>query len=172
MDWFPDPMKPLSEKSAAELATEAWLYDEMTGGDDEHGSGGGPSKPPSVPPSGGGSSFGCFWGVMVGVLVILILLLFAWLMDSCISSVRHHTESTYSYSYTTTTTTTSSTTFTTSYRYTTSYRFTTRAGTTRDDPYDAHGYIDADDFAAENWEEFDDYDEAYDYYEDDMAGYE
>lgn len=32
MDWFPDPMKPLSEKSAAELATEAWLYDEMTGG--------------------------------------------------------------------------------------------------------------------------------------------
>ena len=25
MDWFPDPMKPLSEKSAAELATEAWL---------------------------------------------------------------------------------------------------------------------------------------------------
>ena len=23
MDWFPDPMKPLSEKSAAELATEA-----------------------------------------------------------------------------------------------------------------------------------------------------
>ena len=50
MDWFPDPMKPLSEKSAAELATEAWLYDEMTGGDDEQGSGGGPSKPPSVPP--------------------------------------------------------------------------------------------------------------------------
>ena len=74
MDWFPDPMKPLSEKSAAELATEAWLYDEMMGGDDEHGSGGGPSKPPSVPPSGGGSSSGCFWGVMVGVLVILILL--------------------------------------------------------------------------------------------------
>ena len=28
MDWFPDPMKPLSEKSAAELATEAWLYDD------------------------------------------------------------------------------------------------------------------------------------------------
>ena len=79
MDWFPDPMKPLSEKSAVELATEAWLYDEMTGGDDEHGSGVGPSKPPSVPPSGGGSSSGCFWGVMVGVLVILILLLFALL---------------------------------------------------------------------------------------------
>ena len=34
MDWFPDPMKPLSEKSSAELATEAWLYDEMMGGDD------------------------------------------------------------------------------------------------------------------------------------------
>ena len=89
MDWFADPMKPLSGKNAAELATEAWLYDEMTGGDDEHGSGGGPSKPPSVPPSGGGSSSGCFWGVMIGVLVILILLFFALLMDSCISSVRH-----------------------------------------------------------------------------------
>ena len=61
---------------------------------------------------------------------------------------------------------------TTETTYTTSYRYTTRAGTTRDDPYDAHGYIDADDFAEENWEEFDDYDEAYDYYEDYMAGYE
>ena len=67
---------------------------------------------------------------------------------------------------------TSEATYTTSYRYTTRFRYTTRAGTTRDDPYDAHGYIDADDFAAENWEEFDDYDEAYDYYEDYMAGYE
>ena len=109
---------------------------------------------------------------MIGVLVILILLFFALLMDSCISGVRHHTESNDSYSYATTTTTTASTTFTRSYRYTTRYRYATRAGTMRDDPYDAHGYIDADDFAAENWEEFDDYDEAYDYYEDYMAGYE
>lgn len=57
-------------------------------------------------------------------------------------------------------------------RYTTRYRYTTRHYTTRDDPYDTGSYIDADDFAAENWEEFDDYDEAYDYYEDYAEGYD
>lgn len=30
MDFFPDLTKPLSEKDAFDLATEAWLYDEMT----------------------------------------------------------------------------------------------------------------------------------------------
>ena len=30
MDFFPDLMKPLSEKNAFDLAREAWLYDEMT----------------------------------------------------------------------------------------------------------------------------------------------
>ena len=30
MDFFPDLTKPLSEKDAFDLATEAWLFDEMT----------------------------------------------------------------------------------------------------------------------------------------------
>ena len=30
MDFFPDLTKPLSEKDAVDLATEAWLFDEMT----------------------------------------------------------------------------------------------------------------------------------------------
>ena len=33
MDWFPDPMKPLSEKSAADLANEYWMFNEVTKGD-------------------------------------------------------------------------------------------------------------------------------------------
>ena len=33
MDFFPDLTKPLFEKNAFELATEAWLFDEMTSDD-------------------------------------------------------------------------------------------------------------------------------------------
>ena len=35
MGLFPDLFGPLSEKSAFDLATEAWLYDEITKDDDE-----------------------------------------------------------------------------------------------------------------------------------------
>ena len=35
MGLFPDLFGPLSEKSAFDLATEAWIYDEMTKDDDE-----------------------------------------------------------------------------------------------------------------------------------------
>ena len=33
MDFFPDLNAPLSEKDAFDLATEAWLFDEMTSDD-------------------------------------------------------------------------------------------------------------------------------------------
>ena len=130
-----------------------------------------------------GDTVGCAKAIIFAVVLIVVLFGVALLADNCMLSLRRQSEgerqssivasrlSEYEASRSVTEPTTEAT-YTTSYRYTTRYKYTTRAGTTRDDPYDAHGYIDADDFAAENWEEFDDYDEAYDYYEDYMAGYE
>ena len=177
MSWHYDPFKPMSEKTPADWATDYMIYEDVTRERDSGSGDGRTPKPPKEPPSGGGSS-GCGGALIVTVLAILTLVLFAMLLDTCGSGTTHATTR-YVYSWETTTTTAATTedwSPTTSYRYTsrytTRYRYTMRAGTTRDDPYDAHGYIDADDFAAENWEEFDDYDEAYDYYEDYMAGYE
>ena len=143
-----DPFKPWSEKNAADFATDYYIYEQVT----KDGSGGSGDTPP---PTGDGKITGC--GTWVVIFILLLLLV------AGISSCGDHTTSTHHYTthyYSTTTTT----------HFTTSY--TTRAGTTRDDPYDTGSYVDADDFAADNWEEFDDYDEAYDYYEDYEAGYE
>ena len=151
------------------------------------GSGGAkPPKPPKDPkqPFDDGNTEGCAKAIVFAFVLMVVLFGLALLADDCMLLVPRQTDeerqssivasrmSEYEATRSATEATTTEATYTTSYRYTTRYRYTTQEGTTRDDPYDAHGYIDADDFAAENWEEFDDYDEAYDYYEDYMAGYE
>ena len=187
MSWHYDPFKPMSEKTPADWATDYYIYEQVMGEDeDDFGSGGAkPPKPPKEPkqPSDDGDTVGCAKAIIFAVVLIVVLLGVALLADNCMLSLRRQSDeerqssvvasrlSEYEASRSVTEPTTEAT-YTTSYRYTTRYKYTTRAGTTRDDPYDAHGYIDADDFAAENWEEFDDYDEAYDYYEDYMAGYD
>ena len=189
MSWSYDPFKPMSEKTPADWATDYFIYEQVMGEDkDDFGSGG--AKPPKEPkqPSDDGDTVGCAKAIIFAVVLLGVLFGLALLADECMLLVPRQTdeerqssivasrvseyEATRSATMATTEGTTTEATYTTSYRYTTRYRYTTQAGTTRDDPYDANGYLDADDFAAENWEEFDDYDEAYDYYEDYMAGYD
>ena len=170
MSWHYDPFKPMSEKTPADWATDYYIYEQVMGEDeDDFGSGGAkPPKPPKEPkqPSDDGDTVGCAKAIIFAVVLIVVLLGVALLADNCMLSLRRQSDEERQSSIVASRVSE----YEASYRYTT--RYTTRAGTTRDDPYDAHGYIDADDFAAENWEEVDDYDEAYDYYEDYMAGNE
>ncbi len=180
MSWHYDPFKPMSEKTPADWATDYMIYEEVTKDWDSGSGDGGFSKPPKKPKKKNpnpGETEGCAKAIVFAVVLLLGMVGIGFLADSCMLSLHRQSDeerqssmvasrvSEYEATRNATTQPTTEETYTTR-------RYTTQKYTTRDDPFDAYGYLDADDFAAENYEEFDDYDEAYDYYEDYMAGYD
>ena len=176
MGWHYDPFKPMSEKTWQDWAMDRIILEQATKDWDSESGDGGFSKPPKKKDPNPGETEGCAKAIVFAVVLLLVMVGFGFLADSCMLSLHRQSDeerqssmvasrvSEYEATRNATTQPTTEETYTTR-------RYTTQKNTTRDDPFDAYGYLDADDFAAENYEEFDDYDEAYDYYEDYMAGY-